>query len=167
MLYTEVGDVVESEEADAGTFIVRSLRHGRRKALRKGQELMVNYNVPHYSPLDWFVSMGFVPPERQKRWQKIDPALPRIRRDAHGSGAADEGQPFSSVPSPKQWKETYGPRILRELKEMQQQQPGQQPKRDDEDEEEPDDDDALDSQSDSGDDDDDNVDDDDAMHSEL
>jgi hypothetical protein len=40
---------------------------------------MANYNVPGYSPLDWFVSMGFVPPERWHKWQKIEPALPRLQ----------------------------------------------------------------------------------------
>lgn len=61
-----------------GAIVVRSLRHGRRKPLREGQELMINYNVQHYSPLDWFVSMGFIPPERWSSWQKINPVLPRI-----------------------------------------------------------------------------------------
>ena len=75
------GNFVDATEEDSGSFVIRSLRHGRRKALRKGQELLANYNVPHYSPLDWFVALGFVPPERWNKWQKIDAALPRIRRD--------------------------------------------------------------------------------------
>jgi hypothetical protein len=74
-------DFVDASEDDSGAFVIRSLRHGRRKALRKGQELLANYNVPHYSALDWFVSLGFVPPERWNKWQKVDSALPRIRRD--------------------------------------------------------------------------------------
>lgn len=57
---------------DEGAFVVRSLRHGRRRPLMKGQELLVNYNVPDYSPLDWFVSMGFVPPERMQKWQRVE-----------------------------------------------------------------------------------------------
>lgn len=77
----ELGDFVEATEDDAGAFVVRSLRYGRRKALKVGQELLVNYNVPHYSALDWFVSLGFVPPERWSKWQKVDSALPRMRRD--------------------------------------------------------------------------------------
>eukprot|EP00536_Pseudo-nitzschia_multiseries_P010004 jgi/Psemu1/306961/fgenesh1_kg.293_\ len=79
----ENGDFVDAinEETDTGTFVIRSLRHGRRKALRVGQELMVNYNVPHYSALDWMVSSGFVPPERYQNWLKLDAPLPRIRRD--------------------------------------------------------------------------------------
>jgi hypothetical protein len=75
------GDFVNATKEDSGAFVVRSLRHGRRKALKKGQELLVNYNIPHYSPLDWFVSLGFVPPERFGKWEKLDPALPKIRRD--------------------------------------------------------------------------------------
>lgn len=78
----EEGDFVEAVENDSGAFVVRSLRHGNHKALRVGQELLVNYNVPHFSALDWFISMGFVPPERlSKNWQKMDAALPRVRRD--------------------------------------------------------------------------------------
>jgi hypothetical protein len=77
----ENGDFYDASEDDSGAFVIRSLRHGRRKALRKGQELLANYNVPHYSALDWFVSLGFVPPERWNKWQKVDSALPRIRRD--------------------------------------------------------------------------------------
>ena len=84
----EEGDFVDAinEETDGGTFVVRSLRHGRRKALRMGQELLVNYNVPHYSALDWLVSSGFVPPERYENWQKLDAPLPRIRRDGPFAG---------------------------------------------------------------------------------
>ena len=78
------------EETDGGgTFVVRSLRHGRRKALRLGQELLVNYNIPHYSALDWLVSSGFVPPERYQNWQKLDAPLPRIRRDGPFAGIHD------------------------------------------------------------------------------
>lgn len=77
----EQGDFLDASETDSGAFVVRSLRHGRRKALKIGQELLVNYNVPHYSALDWFVSLGFVPPERWTQWQKMDAALPRVRRD--------------------------------------------------------------------------------------
>jgi hypothetical protein len=107
------GDFIEATEDDAGTFVVRSLRHGRRKALKKGQELLVNYNVPHYSPLDWFVSLGFVPPERQSQWVKIDAALPRVRQDAYGVSSTD------SVPTTQQWEETYGLQLLTEYKEQQ------------------------------------------------
>jgi hypothetical protein len=75
------GDFVDAVEDDSGTIVVRSLRHGRRRALRKGQELLVNYNVPHYAPLDWLVNMAFVPRERWEAWQKVDAVLPQVRRD--------------------------------------------------------------------------------------
>jgi hypothetical protein len=89
----EDGDFVDADlEEDSGAFVVRSLRHGRRKALKVGQELLVNYNVPHYSPLDWFVSLGFVPPERWSKWQKMDAALPRIRRDGPFAGMPEGGR---------------------------------------------------------------------------
>jgi hypothetical protein len=42
----ENGDFVDAAELNSGTFVVRSLRHGRRKPLKKGQELLANYNVP-------------------------------------------------------------------------------------------------------------------------
>ncbi|KAL3939675.1 MAG: hypothetical protein SGARI_001287, partial [Bacillariaceae sp.] len=88
------GDFVDAtEEDDAGAFVVRSLRHGRRKALRPGQELLVSYNVPHFSALDWFVSLGFVPPERYGKWQKLDSPLPRIRQDGPFSGLHEEIRP--------------------------------------------------------------------------
>jgi hypothetical protein len=103
------GDFVESKEDDAGTFVVRSLRHGRRKPLRKGQELLANYNVPLYTPLDWFVSLGFVPPERWAPWQKLDPVLPRVRRD--GPFSDEEAMTMDQI-----WKEE-GPSILQRIKE--------------------------------------------------
>lgn len=74
-------DFLDATLEDSGAFVVRSLRHGQRKALKVGQELLVNYNVPHFSALDWFISQGFVPPERWIKWQKMDAALPRVRRD--------------------------------------------------------------------------------------
>lgn len=79
----ENGDFIDATEDDSGAFVVRSLRHGRRKPLKVGQELLANYNVPHYSPLDWFVSLGFVPPEKQTPWEMIEPVLPRIRKVDH------------------------------------------------------------------------------------
>jgi hypothetical protein len=77
----EDGDFLDSSEEDSGTFVVRSLRHGRRRALKTGQEFTINYNVPHYTPLDWAISLGFVPPERWGPWVKIDSVLPRVRKD--------------------------------------------------------------------------------------
>ena len=63
----------DKDETAAGSFIVRSTRHGRTRPLKKGQELLVSYNVPDYSPLDWFISLGFVPKERMKKWRKVEP----------------------------------------------------------------------------------------------
>ena len=74
-------DRYDADEEDAGAFVVRSFWHGNHKPLRKGQELLINYNVPQYSPLDWFINLGFVPLERMKRWEKIEPVFPRKRRD--------------------------------------------------------------------------------------
>jgi len=103
------GDFVDAlDEDDKGTFVVRSLKHGRRRPLRKGQELMVNYNVPLYTPLDWFISLGFVPPERWGPWEKVDPVLPRVRRDG----------PFAEeVPSAKERWEKEGSSILEKIRE--------------------------------------------------
>lgn len=98
---------------------MRSLRHGRRKALKKGQELLVNYNIPHYSPLDWFVSLGFVPPERQTPWQKVDAALPRVRQGAYGMGDNNQNGGPVSAPTEQVWNEEYGPEILAKYKEHQ------------------------------------------------
>ncbi|GKY94163.1 hypothetical protein MPSEU_000382400 [Mayamaea pseudoterrestris] len=85
------GDFVDSSGEDvSGAFIVRSMRHGQRKPLRLGQELLVNYNVPHYSPLDWFVSLGFVPPERWGQWHRIEAALPRVRTNGRHAVSDDD-----------------------------------------------------------------------------
>ena len=78
---TSDGDFLDANEDDAGTFVVRSLRHGKRKILRENQELLANYNVPHYTPFDWFTSLGFVPRERWTKWKKIEPGFPPLRRD--------------------------------------------------------------------------------------
>jgi hypothetical protein len=76
------GDFLNAfSETDSGTIVVRSVRHGRIRPLRHGQELLVNYNVPYYTPLDWFVSLGFVPRERWEPWFKMDAVLPQVRRD--------------------------------------------------------------------------------------
>ncbi|KAL3945613.1 MAG: hypothetical protein SGBAC_000268 [Bacillariaceae sp.] len=92
----DAGDFVDSIlEDDSGAFVVRSRRHGRRKALKVGQELLINYNVPHYSPLDWFVSVGFMPPEKWQGWKKIDSALPKIRMDGP-FGDSNSGAAFHS-----------------------------------------------------------------------
>jgi len=72
----EDGFFLDADEIHAGTFVVRSQRHGERKPLRFGQELMANYNVPAYSPLDWFLNMGYIPPERAGKWTMLEAGLP-------------------------------------------------------------------------------------------
>lgn len=79
------GHFVGAFKEDAGAFVVRSMRHDRRKVLKEGQELMANYNVPHYSALDWFLNMGYVPPEREGRYTMLDAGLPRDRRSKYKS----------------------------------------------------------------------------------
>ena len=76
----EDGHFLDADENQAGTFVVRSQRHGERERLRKGQELMANYNVPAYSPLDWFINMGYVPPERAGKWTLLSEGLPHHYR---------------------------------------------------------------------------------------
>jgi hypothetical protein len=90
------GDFVDATEVDSGAFVIQSLRHGRCKALKVGQELLMNYSIPHYSALDWFVSLGFVPPERWTEWQKVDAPLPHIQRDGPFGGADDSSLSSSS-----------------------------------------------------------------------
>lgn len=110
--------------------MIRSLRHGRRKALKKGQELLVNYNIPHYSPLDWFVSMGFVPPERQGSWQKMSAALPRVRQDLEGVETKEDNKDTSNSktttskfrlnqPTIELWEKERGPQVQAQWKEIQ------------------------------------------------
>lgn len=80
----EDGSFLDADETHAGTFVVRSIRHTERKPLKRGQELMANYNIPNYSPLDWFINMGFIPPERAGKWTYIEAALPRDIRSGFG-----------------------------------------------------------------------------------
>lgn len=105
-------DFVEAAEEDAGTFVAQSIRHGRRKGLKKGQELLVDYNIPHYSPLDWFVSLGFVPRERHSQWHKMDAVLPRVRQDKYGVGVRNVKDTLEL------WDKEISPQMLRELKEL-------------------------------------------------
>lgn len=68
---TDNDNKIAMEENQLGSIYVMSKRHGKMKPLQYLQELLVDYNVPAYSALDWFVSMGFVPSERQVPWMKI------------------------------------------------------------------------------------------------
>ena len=96
---------LHAEESDSGAFVVRSRRHGRNKPLKKGQELMADYNVPKYSPLDWFINMGFVPPERTGKWTMLEAGLPPNYRGGFSrknnggtiSGAFGAGKPEIQV----------------------------------------------------------------------
>jgi len=81
----------QTDESDAGAFVVRSQRHGRAKPLKAGQELMANYNVPNYSPLDWFINMGFVPPERTGKWKMLESGLPRSYRGGFSRKSTSSG----------------------------------------------------------------------------
>lgn len=91
----DAGEVVElTEEEDgehAGAMVVRSTRHGRHRPLRKGQELLINYNVPEYGPLDWFLNMGFVPRERLGGWTRLEPAWPGLVSEVDGATALSGG----------------------------------------------------------------------------
>jgi hypothetical protein len=102
----DFSDWVDAEESDAGAFVLRNTLYGKHKPLRKGQELLVNYNVPHYSPLDWFINLGFVPRERMQRWERLQPAFethqrwePKMthrKRQATGTSTKDDGAQASA-----------------------------------------------------------------------
>mmetsp|Transcript_10786 Transcript_10786/g.13780 ORF Transcript_10786/g.13780 Transcript_10786/m.13780 type:complete len:178 (-) Transcript_10786:12-545(-) len=102
----EDGSFINAGEDDAGMFVVRSQRNGEGKPLKRGQELMANYNVPFYSPLDWFLNMGYIPPERAGKWTMLEQGLPRSYRGgfsrksntaAKDSGAFGSGKPEIQV----------------------------------------------------------------------
>lgn len=96
----EDGHMLDADEDDAGTFVVRSERHGEGKYLKAGKELMANYNVPSYSPLDWFLNMGYIPPERAGKWTMLEAGLPRSYRGGFSrksnSGASKDTGAFGS-----------------------------------------------------------------------
>lgn len=50
------------------------------------KELLANYNVPAYSPLDWFLNTGYIPPERSGKWTMLEAALPRSYRGGASRG---------------------------------------------------------------------------------
>jgi hypothetical protein len=100
-------DFVQATQDDAGAFVVRSLRNGRRRPLKKGQELLANYNVPQYAPLDWIISTGFLPPERWGKFQKADRVWPPQRWNS---------VPDGTISTAEQWKQD-APTILRSIQE--------------------------------------------------
>lgn len=59
------GDFMDSTSDDVGSFAVRSTWQcgTTRVNLEKGDEITVNYNLPGYQKADWFLSLGFVPPD--------------------------------------------------------------------------------------------------------
>ena len=65
-------------EGDESIFVARSVKNGKPHRLSKGMELLANYNVPDYSPLDWFLNIGFTPPERKTSWTFVESPLPKI-----------------------------------------------------------------------------------------
>mmetsp|Transcript_4384 Transcript_4384/g.7577 ORF Transcript_4384/g.7577 Transcript_4384/m.7577 type:complete len:744 (+) Transcript_4384:68-2299(+) len=131
------GFALHAEENDAGAFIVRSRRHGRSKPLKKGQELMANYNVPKYSPLDWFINMGFVPPERTGKWTMLESGLPpnyrggfsRKSTGVTGVGAFGSGKPeiqvlrqYTTQSAAQQQQHQQSPQVQQSQQQAQQQQ---------------------------------------------
>lgn len=66
------GDFSDAVETDAGTFVIRSVwKDWRARDLEVGDEVTVNYNLPHYGAVDWYMSLGFVPPERSGRKDEL------------------------------------------------------------------------------------------------
>lgn len=58
------GDFMDTTQEYARDFLVRSTwKCGTSRELVQGEEITVNYNLPDYGPVDWFLSLGFVPPE--------------------------------------------------------------------------------------------------------
>lgn len=55
----------QADEPFEGSFIIR--RKSGIKGILPGEEITVNYNLVGYSPEDWFLSHGFVPPEVLER----------------------------------------------------------------------------------------------------
>jgi len=59
------GGFVDASASDAGTFVIRAVwgADWKTKTLEVGDEITVNYNLPYYEAVDWYMSLGFVPPE--------------------------------------------------------------------------------------------------------
>ena len=54
----------QHEYDDIGAFTVRSVwKCGTSREIVLGNEITVNYNLPEFSKVDWFLSLGFIPPE--------------------------------------------------------------------------------------------------------
>ena len=59
------GGFVDASSSDAGTFVIRAVwgADWKTKELDVGDEITVNYNLPYYGAVDWYMSLGFVPRE--------------------------------------------------------------------------------------------------------
>lgn len=59
------GAFFDASESDAGSFVVRAVwgKDWKTRIMDVGDEVTVNYNLPHYGTVDWYISLGFVPPE--------------------------------------------------------------------------------------------------------
>lgn len=59
------GGFVDASSSDAGSFVIRSVwgADWKTKELDVGDEITVNYNLPYYGAVDWYMSLGFVPAE--------------------------------------------------------------------------------------------------------
>eukprot|EP00980_Cylindrotheca_fusiformis_P018692 scaffold6226_cov118-Cylindrotheca_fusiformis.AAC.6 len=62
-----LGDFMDAVPNDSGAFVIRSIwKCGTTRELSVGDEITVNYNLPEYNAVDWFLSLGFVPTEVQE-----------------------------------------------------------------------------------------------------
>ena len=64
--FSKAGNFTELSEPsnDIGAFVVQSVwKCGTSRDIRVGNEITVNYNLKHFGAIDWFLSLGFIPPE--------------------------------------------------------------------------------------------------------
>lgn len=57
------GDIMDASPDDAGAFVVLNNSMWKDDDDGSSSEITVNYNLPEYRAVDWFLSLGFVPPE--------------------------------------------------------------------------------------------------------
>jgi hypothetical protein len=72
-----------SVREDPGTVIVWTGRTGKH-------EVLVNYSCDGFSPLDWFLTFGFVPLERRRPWRR-EPECLRTVGGIHVHDSGGEG----------------------------------------------------------------------------
>ncbi|CAJ1957941.1 unnamed protein product [Cylindrotheca closterium] len=70
-------DFMDATSDDTGSFVVRSAwKCGTTRVdLEKGDEITVNYNLPAYQAVDWFLSLGFLPAELSSNTMKTNDEL--------------------------------------------------------------------------------------------